>query len=132
MRLITLNNDLALVQALNVGSWYLFCRENQGLVVYDDLISAGLIPTLGIISQVLGCLRKSSESSQHILYEERSSNSFRSSEIPTTISVEDACGIYLPRALTIYEVFIILKLEIAKTRIWFYVDFISLTHRLMC
>lgn len=76
---------------------------SQGLVVYNDLISAGLIPTLGIISQVLGCLRVSAISSQHILYTQRSANSFRNSEIPTTISVEDACGMYLPRALTLYE-----------------------------
>lgn len=76
---------------------------NQGLVVYDELLSAGLTPTLETVNRVLGCMRVSKRNSRFLLSDEGCSNSRRHNKNRIFFNVEEACSVYLPRALTLYE-----------------------------
>lgn len=81
-----------------------FYRITWALTVYNDTVSTGVVPSLDTLSQLLGCLRL--EKVQSIIYGKKSSSHFEHLRVPTTLAVDHAWGMYLPRSLTLFEVLV--------------------------
>ena len=82
---------------------YLY-RTSSALMVYRETIVAGVIPTMDVLSQVLGCLRFPHDRSLKERLIENLGVSVDTSKPSNLCSLIDGFGEYDPRAFSLLEV----------------------------
>jgi hypothetical protein len=94
------------MKAIRVLNYYydIFCRTSRALLVYRQTISAGLTPTVGSLSQVLGCLRMPTNATKENGFNESLGFNPSSPKQPKLYSLLEGFRIYDPRAFSLYEV----------------------------
>lgn len=73
------------------------------LTIYRQTIEAGVLPTVEILSQLLGCLRKPEASTTPVSIFDDKAAAFLGQSQPATSTSFDGFGIYDPRALALFE-----------------------------
>lgn len=76
---------------------------SRALLVYRQTISAGVTPTIGTLSQVLGCLRMPTNVTKENGFNESLGLNHGSPKRPKLYSLLEGFGIYDPRAFSLYE-----------------------------
>jgi pentatricopeptide repeat protein len=76
---------------------------SRALLVYRQTISAGLTPTVGSLSQVLGCLRMPTNATKENGFNESLGFNPSSPKQPKLYSLLEGFRIYDPRAFSLYE-----------------------------
>lgn len=82
----------------------LYDRVTWALTIYRQTIEAGVLPTVEILSQLLGCLRKPEASTTPVSIFDDKAAAFLGQSQPATSTSFDGFGIYDPRALALFEV----------------------------
>lgn len=76
---------------------------SQALLVYRQTISAGVTPTMGALSQVLGCLRMPTNANNENGFNESLQFNTGLPKRPKLYSLLEGFGIYDPRAFSLFE-----------------------------
>ena len=88
---------------------HISCRTSLALMVYRETVAAGVIPTMEVLSQVLGCLQFPHDGSLRNRLIENLGVTADTSRRPNLCSLIDGFGEYDSRAFSLLEVGLLLK-----------------------